>query len=53
MTIADLLLDADAYPEPVAFRPERWLDADPQARARMQQNFAIFGTGARQCIRMK
>jgi cytochrome P450 family 135 len=37
----------EIYPEPLAFRPERWLDAD---RASTQYAWIPFGGGVRRCI---
>ncbi|KAK0664421.1 Cytochrome P450 monooxygenase gsfF [Lasiodiplodia hormozganensis] len=33
-----------------AFRPERWLEADEKAKARMESYFLAFGHGSRTCI---
>lgn len=41
-----LHLDADAFPEPETFMPERWIEATSQ----MQRDFMPFGKGARACI---
>ena len=41
-----LQLDAATFPDPHAFRPERWLDPTP---AMLRNSFA-FGAGPRQCI---
>ncbi|KAI0190596.1 cytochrome P450 [Astrocystis sublimbata] len=32
------------------FRPERWIESDPQHVARMRANMFTFGAGARNCI---
>lgn len=32
------------------FRPERWLDATPEAAKYMQRNFLAFGSGGRSCL---
>ncbi|KAI4140454.1 MAG: hypothetical protein LQ341_003837 [Variospora aurantia] len=41
-----LFSDPDVYNEPMAFRPERWLDPS----AKMQRDLVPFGLGIRQCI---
>ncbi|KAI0446171.1 cytochrome P450 [Xylaria telfairii] len=33
-----------------SFRPERWIESDPQDIARMRTNMFTFGAGARNCI---
>lgn len=35
----------DLYPEPLSFRPERWLDSDPTA-----YGWIPFGVGSRRCL---
>ncbi|KAK0290911.1 hypothetical protein LTR35_001632 [Friedmanniomyces endolithicus] len=37
-------------PDPYAFRPERWLDADEQSLKLMERNFLAFGSGTRTCL---
>ncbi|KAI1085585.1 cytochrome P450 [Whalleya microplaca] len=37
-------------PDPEAFRPERWLDADPEKLALMNRYWIPFGMGSRNCI---
>lgn len=41
-----LHLNPEVFPEPFAFRPERWLDASPE----MQRDWLPFGKGARACV---
>ncbi|WPH03761.1 cytochrome P450 oxidoreductase [Acrodontium crateriforme] len=41
-----LHLNPEVFPEPLLFKPERWLDATPE----MQRDWIPFGQGARQCI---
>lgn len=48
MTIWGAHHDADIYPDPYAFKPERWLDAEE--RKRMEPYFIPFSAGARGCI---
>ncbi|EMC93694.1 hypothetical protein BAUCODRAFT_76509 [Baudoinia panamericana UAMH 10762] len=42
--------NADVFPDPDAFHPERWLDAEPSKLAVMEKHFFNFGSGSRQCI---
>ncbi|KAK1063221.1 hypothetical protein LTR74_009652 [Friedmanniomyces endolithicus] len=37
-------------PDPYAFRPERWLEADKQSLKLMERNFLAFGSGTRTCL---
>jgi cytochrome P450 len=37
-------------PDADKFRPERWLEASPQAKKEMESNFLSFGAGSRVCI---
>jgi len=37
-------IDAEAY------RPERWLEANPAEMKLMERNFLAFGSGARTCL---
>lgn len=39
----------DYYPEPLAFRPERWLEEEEERRAVMRRAFIPFSLGARSC----
>ncbi|KAI4205039.1 MAG: hypothetical protein LQ350_000666 [Teloschistes chrysophthalmus] len=38
------------FPEPEAWRPERWLDADPSQKEKMMRWFWAFGSGPRMCV---
>ncbi len=43
--------DAEIYsPDPYTFRPERWLEADPDQLKAMERNFLAFGAGSRTCL---
>lgn len=42
-----LHFNPDVYPNPFAFKPERWLE---NPTAEMQRDWIPFGLGARQCI---
>lgn len=41
------------FPEPYAFRPERWLDLEPCERQRLRNYLNNFGRGTRQCVGMR
>ncbi|ETI22722.1 hypothetical protein G647_06798 [Cladophialophora carrionii CBS 160.54] len=44
-------LDKTVYGEDAdVFRPERWLDAEPERLKLMERSFLAFGAGARTCI---
>jgi C-22 sterol desaturase len=43
------LHDADVYPDPDAFLPERWLDEAGSANAN-PKNYLVFGAGPHRCI---
>ena len=43
------LRDAEHFPQPDAFLPQRWLSEDKAALGRMEQAFMGFGAGARMC----
>ncbi|KAK8115745.1 hypothetical protein PG984_012247 [Apiospora sp. TS-2023a] len=49
MTLRDILLDPDVYPEPLQFKPERWLVMAPDGQ-RMNHNYVPFGRGSRMCL---
>ncbi|KAL2868567.1 cytochrome P450 [Aspergillus lucknowensis] len=41
------------FPEPRSFRPERWLELDPQTRGKiMGRHFVPFSKGSRMCLGM-
>ncbi|KAH6997470.1 cytochrome P450 [Ilyonectria destructans] len=42
--------DQDVFPNPDAFRPERWMDASEEELKIMEQSFFAFGAGTRTCI---
>ncbi|KAJ5392278.1 hypothetical protein N7509_007768 [Penicillium cosmopolitanum] len=44
--------DPVVFPEPHAFRPERWTEASPEQKQQMRKHFAPFSKGSRQCIGM-
>ncbi|KAJ0114842.1 hypothetical protein J7T55_004584 [Diaporthe amygdali] len=39
----------DYYPEPLAFRPERWLEGNEEQRATMRRALIPFSLGSRSC----
>lgn len=39
-----------AFPDPLSWKPERWLEADPAKLKEMEYSFVPFGHGARVCI---
>ncbi|CAF9907985.1 MAG: hypothetical protein ALECFALPRED_004192 [Alectoria fallacina] len=41
---------ADVFPDPQAWKPERWLEASEEQRAEMGRWFWAFGSGGRMCI---
>jgi len=43
------LHDAEVFPEPDAFLPERWLDANSSANQN-PRNYLVFGSGPHKCI---
>lgn len=44
-------INAEAFaPDPLAFRPERWLTEDVVAKQRMERAWFTFGGGTRLCI---
>jgi sterol 22-desaturase len=43
------LHDADVYPEPEEFKPERWLDEKNPANTN-PKNYLVFGAGPHRCI---
>jgi cytochrome P450 len=42
--------NADVFPDPLAFKPERWLDASEEQTKEMLRWFWAFGSGGRMCI---
>jgi cytochrome P450 len=45
--------DEAVFPEPGAFRPQRWMDAEHEKLVEMQKNLVVFSHGTRQCIGQK
>jgi cytochrome P450 len=42
--------DAQAWPDPLCFDPQRFVDATAEQRARNDQAWVPFGRGARNCL---
>lgn len=40
----------EVFPDPAAWKPERWLEASPEQLAEMKRWFWAFGSGGRMCI---
>lgn len=50
MSIIDMHMNSDIFPEPGRFRPERWLDSSPTHLRQMEKSFVPFGKGTRGCL---
>lgn len=50
MSIIDMHLNSDIFPEPRRFHPERWLDCSPTHLRQMEKSFVPFGRGMRGCL---
>lgn len=44
--------DANVYPSPLEFKPERWFESDPEQLRLMNRSFMAFGAGVRMCVGM-
>jgi cytochrome P450 len=53
MSMPDLHFNSSIYPDPYAFKPERWIDASPEHKAVMQRYFVPFSKGSRACLGME
>lgn len=55
MTIADVYLNDDYFPEATTFKPERWLGDAPKAPDGnpLEKYFVAFGKGPRSCLGIK
>lgn len=42
--------NADVFPEPEVWKPERWLNASEEKKAEMGRWFWAFGSGGRMCV---
>lgn len=50
MSIIDMHLNSDVFPEPRRFWPERWLDRPQDHLRQMEKCFVPFGRGTRGCL---
>jgi cytochrome P450 len=41
------------FPEPMEFKPERWLEKRPDGAPPLDRYLVAFGKGSRQCLGMK
>ena len=51
MSAIHMHMNTDIFPEPHAFKPERWLPLDTEGR-RLQKYLVAFGKGSRSCLGM-
>lgn len=52
MTLRDVLLDPSIFPDPMKFRPSRWLAENPDLQ-RISHHFVPFSRGTRMCLGLK
>ncbi|KAK8024999.1 hypothetical protein PG990_002822 [Apiospora arundinis] len=52
MTTILMHLDETLYPKPLSFNPDRWMEADFEARKRLNKVYAPFSKGERICLGM-
>ncbi|EED23911.1 cytochrome P450, putative [Talaromyces stipitatus ATCC 10500] len=50
MSIIDMHLNSDIFPDPRTFRPERWIDSPEPHLRQMEKCFVPFGKGTRGCL---
>lgn len=50
MSIRDMHLDENIFPDPHAFNPDRWLSSSPEQLKRMEKSFVPFNRGIRACL---
>ncbi|ETS86904.1 hypothetical protein PFICI_00732 [Pestalotiopsis fici W106-1] len=48
MTVILMHTNKELYPEPLSFRPDRWMDLE--ARKRLEKTYAPFSKGTRMCL---
>ena len=53
MTSVFIHQNGDIYPDPLCFRPERWLDENGRRRTDLDRYLFSFSKGSRQCLGMK
>ncbi|CAN6657136.1 hypothetical protein TRVA0_029S01376 [Trichomonascus vanleenenianus] len=42
--------DQNVFPDPYAFKPERWFESSPEQLRMMNKSFMAFGAGVRMCV---
>jgi cytochrome P450 len=54
MTVHDVHFDPEVYPEPLEFKPERWI-GNPKAPdgESLEKYWVVFGKGPRMCLGIK
>lgn len=52
MTSIYIHMNADLFPDPHAFSPERWLDSDGKKRKDLEKYLVTFSKGTRTCLGM-
>ncbi|KAM7220995.1 cytochrome P450 [Rhypophila decipiens] len=50
MTTYKTTTDESIFPDPFAFKPERWLQGDSEHQARLDGYLTVFGGGGRSCL---
>ncbi|KAI9591859.1 cytochrome P450, partial [Syncephalis fuscata] len=50
ISIITLHRNKDIFPDPLSFKPERWIDSSPQQLKKMKQCFIPFIVGPRACL---
>lgn len=53
MTSVLVHLNPDLFPQPTAFKPERWLNSKGERDRRLEKYILSFSRGSRQCIGIK
>jgi hypothetical protein len=53
MTSVHIHQNPDIFPEPMKFKPERWLEKRPQGAPPLDRYLVSFSKGSRQCAGMK
>ncbi|KIY64751.1 cytochrome P450 [Cylindrobasidium torrendii FP15055 ss-10] len=52
MGVTFLHFNPEIFPDPMVFKPERWLGIEPEAHAILEDNMVSFSRGTRQCVGM-
>lgn len=53
MTSVFMHENPDIFPNPLEFRPERWLEKRPEGAPQLDRYLVSFTKGSRQCLGMK